>query len=85
MLGVFAEFETNLRRERQAEAIAVAKQRGANRGRTPKIDLAAIQAKLAEGHSPTEIAGDMGISRGTVYEAKTLMPSDSHATVQSTP
>ena len=35
MLGVFAEFETNLRRERQAEGIAAAKQRGAYRGRPP--------------------------------------------------
>jgi DNA invertase Pin-like site-specific DNA recombinase len=28
MLGVFAEFETNLRKERQAEGIAEAKARG---------------------------------------------------------
>ena len=31
MLGVFAEFETNLRRERRAEGIAAAKQRGTYR------------------------------------------------------
>ncbi|MGY9039411.1 MAG: recombinase family protein, partial [Rhodobacterales bacterium] len=37
MLGVFAEFETNLRRERQAEGIAAAKNRGVYRGRIPKI------------------------------------------------
>lgn len=73
MLGVFAEFETNLRRERQAEGIAAAKHRGVYRGRTPKIDMSAIQAKLAEGLSPTEIARDMGISRGTVYKAKASM------------
>lgn len=73
MLGVFAEFETNLRRERQAEGIAAAKQRGAYRGRTAKIDMAALQVKLAEGLSPTEIARDMGVSRGTVYKAKALM------------
>jgi len=73
MLGVFAEFETNLRRERQAEGIVAAKHRGAYRGRTPKIDMSAIQAKLAEGLSPTEIARNMGISRGTVYKAKALM------------
>lgn len=70
MLGVFAEFETNLRRERQAEGIAAAKQRGVYRGRIPKIDMEAIQARLAEGFTPTEIARDMGISRGTVYKAK---------------
>jgi DNA invertase Pin-like site-specific DNA recombinase len=73
MLGVFAEFETNLRRERQAEGILAAKQRGVYRGRIPKIDMATIQAKLSEGMSPTEIARDMGISRGTVYKAKALM------------
>lgn len=73
MLGVFAEFETNLRRERQAEGIVAAKQRGVYRGRPSKIDVATIQVKLSEGMSPTEIARDMGISRGTVYKAKALM------------
>jgi DNA invertase Pin-like site-specific DNA recombinase len=35
MLGVFAEFETNLRRERQMEGIAAAKARGVYKGRRP--------------------------------------------------
>jgi hypothetical protein len=35
MLGVFAEFETNLRRERQMEGIKVAKARGVYKGRPP--------------------------------------------------
>jgi len=74
MLGVFAEFETNLRRERQAEGIAMAKQRGVYRGRAPRIDMAAIRARLAEGQSPTRIAREMGISRGTVYKAKAQTP-----------
>ena len=73
MLGVFAEFETNLRRERQAEGIASAKCRGVYRGRKPKIDMTAIQVRLADGLSPTEIARDMGVSRGTVYKAKAQM------------
>jgi len=68
MLGVFAEFETNLRRERQAEGIKAAKRKGVYRGRPPKIDMATIQAKLGAGLSPTEIAREMGISRGTVYK-----------------
>ena len=76
MLGVFTEFETNLRRERQAEGIASAKQRGVYRGRKPSIDLEAIQTKLIEGCSPTEIARKMGISRGTVYKAKAQMTFD---------
>lgn len=70
MLGVFAEFETNLRRERQAEGIAAAKARGVYRGRPPKIDMEAIRTRLAHGDSPTQIARDMGISRGTVYKAR---------------
>lgn len=70
MLGVFAEFETNLRRERQAEGIAAARERGVYCGRIPRIDMAAIRARLAEGQSPTRIAREMGISRGSVYKAK---------------
>ncbi|MXW87442.1 MAG: recombinase family protein [Boseongicola sp. SB0673_bin_14] len=70
MLGVFAEFETNLRRERQAEGIVAARRRGACRGRPPTIDMDEIRARLAEGQSPTRIAREMGISRGTVYKAK---------------
>src|SRR6478609_7645158 len=38
MLGVFAEFETNLRRERQLEGIAKAKAAGVYRGRKPSVD-----------------------------------------------
>ena len=37
-LGVFAEFEANLRRERQLESIAKAKAAGAYKGRPPSID-----------------------------------------------
>ena len=38
MLGVFAEFETNLRRERQSEGIAATKQRATYKGRTPNSE-----------------------------------------------
>ncbi|MDE4063443.1 recombinase family protein [Phaeobacter gallaeciensis] len=79
MLGVFAEFETNLRRERQAEGIKAAKRKGVYQGRPPKIDMSSIQAMLGAGLSPTEIARDMGISRGTVYKAKAQMPADGEA------
>ena len=70
MLGVFAEFETNLRRERQVEGIATEKQRGAYRGRPPRIDMHAIKHRLAKGLSPTQIARELGVSRGTVYKAR---------------
>lgn len=80
MLGVFAEFEANLRRERQAEGIKAAKRKGVYRGRPPKIDMATIQAKLGAGLSPTEIAREMGISRGTVYKAKAEMLTGNETT-----
>jgi DNA invertase Pin-like site-specific DNA recombinase len=38
MLGVFAEFETNLRKERQLEGIAKAKAAGVYKGRPASID-----------------------------------------------
>ncbi|MER8472787.1 recombinase family protein [Mesorhizobium sp. M1328] len=74
MLGVFAEFETNLRRERQAEGIAAARKRGVYNGRPPKIDRAEIISRLKQGHGPTRIARDLGISRGTVYQVRKGKP-----------
>src|SRR5438128_1324907 len=49
MLGVFAEFETNLRRERQLEGIADAKARGVYTGRKASIDPSKVKALRAEG------------------------------------
>lgn len=70
MLGVFAAYEMNLRRERQTEGIAAARQRGAYRGRRRKIGMDAISDLPADCPSPTGVARDLGISRGTVYKAK---------------
>jgi DNA invertase Pin-like site-specific DNA recombinase len=67
MLGVFAEFETNLRRERQLEGIAKAKAEGAYKGRTASIDVAQVRAMKAEGMGATEIAKALGIHRASVY------------------
>jgi DNA invertase Pin-like site-specific DNA recombinase len=67
MLGVFAEFETNLRRERQLEGIAKAKAAGAYRGRKPSIDQAQVGKLRAEGLGATEIAKRLNIGRASVY------------------
>ncbi len=68
MLGVFAEFETNLRRERQVEGIAAAKLRGVYHGRKPSVDTAEIQRlRIEEKLGATEIARRLGIGRATVY------------------
>jgi DNA invertase Pin-like site-specific DNA recombinase len=67
MLGVFAEFETNLRRERQLEGIAKAKAAGIYKGRKPSIDVTKIEALKASGLGPTEIARELKIGRASVY------------------
>ncbi|MDR6870119.1 DNA invertase Pin-like site-specific DNA recombinase [Bosea sp. BE125] len=69
MLGVFAEFENNLRRERQAEGIAKAKAAGVYRGRKPSVDGAAVRKLSAEGVGASEIASHLGIGRASVYRA----------------
>lgn len=71
MLGVFAEFETNLRRERQLEGIAKAKAEGVYKGRPASIDAAKVQALKAEGVGATDIAKRLGIGRASVYRLLT--------------
>jgi DNA invertase Pin-like site-specific DNA recombinase len=67
MLGVFAEFETNLRKERQLEGIAKAKEAGVYKGRRASIDAAQVRALQAQGLGPTKIAKALGIGRASVY------------------
>lgn len=68
MLGVFAEFETNLRRERQCEGIAAAKARGVYRGRKSSVNTAEVQRlRIEEKLGATEIARRLGIGRASVY------------------
>ncbi len=71
VMGAFAQFERDLIRERQREGIALAKLRGgAYVGR--KHSLTVVQAKdlrrrVAAGESKTALAGELGISRQTLY------------------
>ena len=66
-LGVFAEFETNLRRERQLEGIAKAKAEGKYKGRPASINAAKVRAMKAEGLGASEIAKALKIGRASVY------------------
>jgi DNA invertase Pin-like site-specific DNA recombinase len=61
---VFAEFETNLRRERQLEGIAKAKVKGVYKGRKASIDPVRVKQLKADGLGPTEIARTSGRGRG---------------------
>ena len=69
MLGVFAEFETNLRRERQMEGIAKAKERGVYKGRKPSVDKSQIIELHKMGLGATAITKELNVSRATVYRA----------------
>ena len=56
MLGVFAEFETNLRRERQMEGIQAAKARGVYKGRPRSINATEVRRLLDEGLGASAVA-----------------------------
>ena len=70
MLAVFAEFETNIRKERQLEGIAKAKTEGKYTGRKPtsKAKKAEMLELLAQGMSKPKIAEKLGISVASVYQ-----------------
>jgi DNA invertase Pin-like site-specific DNA recombinase len=67
MLGVFAECETNLRRERQLEGIAKAKAAGVYKGRPPSIEASRVRELKAQGMRPSDIAKALKIGRASVY------------------
>jgi DNA invertase Pin-like site-specific DNA recombinase len=69
MLGVFAEFETALRRERQMEGIAKAKAAGIYKGRKPSVPVAEVERLRDAGVKPADIARQLGIGRTSVYRA----------------
>lgn len=71
MLGAVSEFERALIRERQREGIALAKARGAYKGRPKSLKPEQVQQlreRVAMGVSKAEVARQFGIGRDTVYE-----------------
>ena len=67
MLGVFAELETNLRKERQLEGIHRAKLKGVYQGRKSTIDVEKIKKLKSEGLGVTEISRQLNCHRDSVY------------------
>ena len=67
MLAVFAQFETDVRRERQAEGIAKAKKAGVYTGGRPRIDRGRVRDLIAGGNGPAAVARALGVSRMSVY------------------
>ena len=67
MPSVSAEFETNLRQERQIEGLAKAKAAGKYKGRPASINAIRLRAIKANGARVQEICGELGISHASVY------------------
>ncbi len=71
VMGAFAEFEQALMRERQREGIALAKQRGAYRGRKKALSpeqIKELQKRVGAGEQKAKLAREYGISRETLYQ-----------------
>jgi DNA invertase Pin-like site-specific DNA recombinase len=71
VMGAFAEFERALIKERQREGIALAKQRGAYRGRRKALtadQVDRLRAGAGAGEPKAALAREFGISRETVYQ-----------------
>src|ERR1700722_5755177 len=70
VMGVFAQFERELIRERQREGIAIAKRAGKYRGRKPVLTAARgveLRERAATGESKAGLAREFGISQDTLY------------------
>ena len=71
VMGAFAEFERALIRERQREGTALAKKRGAYRGRKKALSpdqVADLRQRAAAGAQKAALAREFGISRETLYQ-----------------
>ena len=72
VMGAFAEFERALIRERQREGIALAKKRGAYRGRkkalSPEEITEAKRRITEEKITKTDLASELNITRQTLYK-----------------
>ena len=71
VMGAFAEFERALIRERQREGVALAKQRGAYKGRKKTLspqDVTDLKKRIAEGETKAKVARELGLSRETLYQ-----------------
>ena len=72
MLAAFAEFEWSIRKERQAEGLAKARQRGVKLGRRAKLTPELIQAvrhSREQGATISRLINQYAISKASVYRA----------------
>lgn len=70
LLGAVASFERSLIRERQAEGIALAKERGVYKGRAKALTTEQVneaRERVGAGVPKAVVARDLGVSRQTLY------------------
>ena len=70
VLAAVAEFEADIRAERQRDGIVAAKAKGVYKGRPATVDAAVIRAALADGESPAALARRLSVARSTIYRLK---------------
>jgi DNA invertase Pin-like site-specific DNA recombinase len=71
VMGAVAEFERAIIRERQAEGIRIARQKGVYKGRKAALteeQIEEVRRKAAEGIPKARIAREFGCSRETIYK-----------------
>jgi DNA invertase Pin-like site-specific DNA recombinase len=76
ILASIAEFETDIRRERQREGIDRAKSAGVYKGRKRSVDADQVRALRKQGLGGSEIAKQLKIGRASVYRALKPMTAD---------
>lgn len=69
ILGAVAEFETDIRKERQREGIERAKAAGVYKGRKRTVDVDQVRSLRDQGLGATAIATKLRIARASVYRA----------------
>jgi DNA invertase Pin-like site-specific DNA recombinase len=69
ILGAVAQFENDIRRDRQMEGVMKAKAEGRYKGRKPSIDHTRVKELHSTGMRPADIARSLGIGRASVYRA----------------
>lgn len=72
IIGSVAAFERSMILERQREGIALAKAKGAYKGRQPSLNasqIAEIQTRAAAGEKKAHLAEAFNVSRETIYKA----------------
>ncbi|KAB2760941.1 recombinase family protein [Brucella anthropi] len=77
VLALIAEFETEIRKERQMDGIAKAKETGVKFGRKAKVDQSVIDTVTrmrAEGKLIKDIMAETGLSKATVYRVLSSTP-----------